>query len=420
MTIAKTSTRNSIETLLLFWGAVLLAFIGGFLVSQYYNAAAASAAPTRYDVSADDDPFLGAADAPVTIIEYADYQCPYCAEFNEQTFPKLMAEYGDKIRFVYRDLPIKDIHYMAVPAAIAADCAGEQQKYWEYHDLLYANNLGLSSAATDNLDNSDDGILSRLAFKAGLDSAAFNACMLSGRYAAEVESDLQSAGGLGITSTPTFFINGIPLVGSQPFSEFKRLIEQELTATGYESGSNRTPVARERRSIPAPAVYKVFLPLVLNNYPLPVSITNGDFEQGADVAWTEYSSHGWPIVTNAYFPGSILPRSGYWLAWLGGGANETGWLEQRIYVPETNPQLSYYRWIASEDSTCGGDAALVAINGATVEATGLCMSTNTGGWAKRTINLSAYAGQYATLRVTVTTDDIYNSNLFLDDFYFGG
>jgi protein-disulfide isomerase len=179
------------------------------------TAAPAAAAPQRYDVSADDDPSLGPADAPVTIVEFSDFNCPYCRRFQTETFPELMAAYPDQIRFVYRDDPITSAESMI--AAQAANCAGKQGAYWPYHDTLFTGDLGLGSQAYQ-----------AYAERLHLDPAALAACIADGGEQAEVESDARAAAALGVSGTPTFFINGIPLVGAQPLSQFRSVIDAEL------------------------------------------------------------------------------------------------------------------------------------------------------------------------------------------------
>ncbi len=171
---------------------------------------------TRYDVPLDDDPILGPNDAPITIVEFSDYECPYCRRWHSETFARLMQAYPGKIRFVYRDFPLTSIHPDAQPAAEAADCAGEQGKYWEYSEKLFGGqSLGPQ-------------VYSQYASDLGLDTKAFEACVSSHRYEAEVTADLEWAANLGVRSTPTFFINGLPVVGAQPFDFFKQVIDKEL------------------------------------------------------------------------------------------------------------------------------------------------------------------------------------------------
>lgn len=167
-------------------------------------------------VSADDDPSIGPADAPVTIVEFSDFQCPYCQN-SVATLKELRRLYGDKIRVVYRDYPGPN-HPQAVSAAEAAQCADDQGKFWEYHDALFNH-----QAAGTSWD------YEALARDFGLQTGEFSACLTTGRYREEVRKDLQDGLALGITSTPTFFINGRPLVGAQPLAEFSRLIEPLLS-----------------------------------------------------------------------------------------------------------------------------------------------------------------------------------------------
>ena len=175
---------------------------------------------TRYDVPVDDDPSFGPADAPITLIEFSDYECPYCRKWHTEVYPRLVQTYPDQIRFVYRDFPLISIHSNAAQAAEAANCAGEQGRYWEYSELLFGETLGLSSKAYTGY-----------ADQLSLDGTKFAECMDTRRFQAEVEADYNYAAELGIRSTPTFFINGVAIVGAQPFEVFQSLIEQELAST---------------------------------------------------------------------------------------------------------------------------------------------------------------------------------------------
>lgn len=175
--------------------------------------------PDRYEIPIQaDDPVLGAADAPVTIIEFSDYECPYCRSYHAQTFDQIMAEYGDQIRYVFKDLPLTSIHPNAVPAANAAHCAHEQDIFWEYHDMLFSMEFGLSQDAYLAYANRFD-----------IDQAAFADCLEEERYVNVVMQDTQILTSISAPlSTPTFFINGQYLAGAQPFSEFARVIDAEL------------------------------------------------------------------------------------------------------------------------------------------------------------------------------------------------
>ena len=168
----------------------------------------------RFDIDLDDDPSLGPVDALITIVEFSDFNCPYCKRFHAETFPSLLAAYPDQIHFVYRDFPVVG----GFEAAQAAECANLQGEFWPFHDLL------LSGEATTL--NSD--AYSAYADDLGLDAGALLDCVESGQFAAEVEADARYASGLGVTGTPTFFINGIPLVGAQPLQAFQQVIDNEL------------------------------------------------------------------------------------------------------------------------------------------------------------------------------------------------
>lgn len=172
---------------------------------------------TRYDVPIDDDPILGPEDAPITIIEFSDYECPYCRKWHSEVYGRLFEDYPDQVRLVYRDFPLDSIHSNAIPAAEAANCAYEQGSFWEFHDKLFGMELGLSPDAYQ-----------QYAQDLSLDMDAFNECVDARRYRDEVQSDYDYASQLGVRSTPTFFINGIALVGAQPYEVFQEVIDKEL------------------------------------------------------------------------------------------------------------------------------------------------------------------------------------------------
>lgn len=172
----------------------------------------------RYEVPiSDDDPAKGGAAAPITIIEFADFQCPFCQRHAQETYPRLVAQYGDQIRFVYKDFPLTSIHPEAYPSALAGQCAQAQDKFWEYHDLLYSGRLEL-------------GRESYLAYaeELSLDLAAFTACLDDQTFAESVQEDYNFGQNLGVSSTPTFFVNGVAVVGAQPFEVFAEIIDYEL------------------------------------------------------------------------------------------------------------------------------------------------------------------------------------------------
>jgi protein-disulfide isomerase len=203
--------------------AFVLGLGGGYLLwgsSQPSGAAgAADTAPARrVTVSTDGQPTFGPSDAKVTIVEFSDYQCPYCQVWYKQVYQQLLTSYPNKIRFVYRDLPLP-MHPEAIPAALAADCAGEQGDYWKYHDALFNQQYGLSRTAYD-----------RYAADLGLDSKAFAACLDSQRYLSKIQANASDAASAGLNSTPSFVINGRVLIGALPFADFKAVIDQELAA----------------------------------------------------------------------------------------------------------------------------------------------------------------------------------------------
>lgn len=200
----------------IFWGrqdeTVVVAQNGGTNPSVVQNNNQ-QGQPTRFDISLDDDPSMGPEDAPIVIVEFSDFRCPYCRRFHEETFPALWEAYPDQILFVYRDFPVVG----GVEAAQASECADEQDAFWDYHDLLFSGRLELGTSAYLSYAEELD-----------LDMEEFNACMDEGRYAEEVEADARYAAGLGANGTPTFFINGIPLIGAQPLAQFQQIIDSEL------------------------------------------------------------------------------------------------------------------------------------------------------------------------------------------------
>lgn len=170
-------------------------------------------------VSEGGNPAIGPQDAPVTIIEFGDYECPFCTQFFNQTLPQILEAYGGQIRFVYRDFPLMSIQPQAIPAAEAANCAGEQDRYWDYHDKLYSGGpLTLGNRAY--IDYAEE---------LGLDVASFADCLETDRTLKEVQADLDYARSLGLRSTPSFFVTGQWVIGVQPFEVFQQIIESELS-----------------------------------------------------------------------------------------------------------------------------------------------------------------------------------------------
>lgn len=184
----------------------------------------AAAEPQTPTVSADDDPMLGDSEAPVLIVEFSDYQCPFCKRFEAETLPQLIQAYVDtgKVRLAFRDFPLTQIHANALPAALASECADEQGSFWPYHDLLFARQSDW--APSDDIQ----ATLVHYAVELKLDESAFSACLGENRYLEEIQHDFSDGVSYGITGTPSFFINGKKLVGALPFSEFQAAIDAAL------------------------------------------------------------------------------------------------------------------------------------------------------------------------------------------------
>ena len=205
--------------------------IGSLQTQQSTQSSLSTNPPSLISISLDDDPVKGNLDAPITIVEFSDFQCPFCAKFHSTTLPQLQANYIDsgKVKFVYRDFPIQSIHPNAVPAALASECADEQGMFWEYHDIVFENQKkwqGLSgSAMIDTFE--------QYALELGLNTSDFNTCFESGKYADEVTKDLQDGVSYGVTGTPGFFVGNdelgyVKIIGAQPYSVFERLIEDQI------------------------------------------------------------------------------------------------------------------------------------------------------------------------------------------------
>jgi protein-disulfide isomerase len=205
------------------WGSGLLPKLGAgsgttAQASGPVIEAPVTAAPqfTRYKIPSDGFHSLGPTNAPITIVEFSDYQCPFCRRWHDEVYQKLLAAYPGKIKFVYRNLPLTSIHPDAQAAAEAAMCAGEQNVYWQYHDKLFGSEI---------LGN---GAYTQYAQELNLNMDAFNACVSNHKYQAAIKADSDFALNLGVSSTPTFFINGLAIVGAQPLDIFKQVIDKEL------------------------------------------------------------------------------------------------------------------------------------------------------------------------------------------------
>jgi protein-disulfide isomerase len=168
---------------------------------------------------------MGDPDAPIVMVEFSDYQCPFCLRYFNETLEQIKQKYVDtgKVFYVFKDFPITQIHPQAPKAAEAAECAGDQDQYWAMHDRIFQG-----QQAEWNNNPEAVAIFKGYAEELGLDMDAFNACLDSGKYADEVAADLDEGIRAGVTGTPTFFINGEKVSGAQPFQVFEQLLDALL------------------------------------------------------------------------------------------------------------------------------------------------------------------------------------------------
>ena len=190
-------------------------------------ADAANAANVKFSIAG--APTLGRADAPVTIIEFSDFECPFCQRYSKNTLPEIKREYIDsgKVRYVFLDFPLEQMHTKARKAGEAAHCAGEQGKFWEMHDVLFEQQAKL-----------DIRNYPEFAKSLNLNSAVFDACLKAGKYNGRINSGLASGRALGINATPSFVVTktdggdtvsgGVIITGAQPFDRYRQVIEEAL------------------------------------------------------------------------------------------------------------------------------------------------------------------------------------------------
>ena len=179
--------------------------------------------PTDVEVKVTaDDPVLGKATAKLTIVEFGDYQCPFCGRFFKEIEPSIIKDYVDtgKVKFVYKNLAF--LGKESSDAANAALCAKEQNKFWEYHDKLYSSQNG-ENQGTFSVDK-----LKNFAADLGLNTSKFNSCLDLQKYNSQVQADVAEAGKNGFTGTPSTAIGTVPVIGAQPYTQFKTIIDQEL------------------------------------------------------------------------------------------------------------------------------------------------------------------------------------------------
>jgi protein-disulfide isomerase len=223
----KRSHFYAVVTVLAFAVGVLLGYVVWGFDSSGGKASQTAAQPagalateepkyTRYDVPSKGFYSIGPDSAPITIVEFSDYECPFCRRWHQEVYEPLLAAYPGKIKLVYRNLPLISIHPDAMGAAEAAMCAGEQDAYWPYHEKLFgAETLG-------------NQVYLQYARELSLNLDKFQSCLNNHKYKAAIEADSDFAVNLGVSSTPTFFINGLAVVGAQPLSVFKQVIDKEL------------------------------------------------------------------------------------------------------------------------------------------------------------------------------------------------
>lgn len=183
---------------------------------QFTAVRAAGATPLAgaFDVSSPDAPFTGPEQPQLTIVQFADFECPYSRQVSP-AIRSLALRYQDRVRVEFRHLPLEEIHPDARRAAEASECAREQGKFWEYHDKLFANQADISA---DNLG--------RFATEIGMDRGAFDRCLVSGRFAERVRADEAAAVAVGIIGTPTFFFNGTPVEGAIPADILEQIVKR--------------------------------------------------------------------------------------------------------------------------------------------------------------------------------------------------
>lgn len=230
---------------------IAASFFGGFVLGQNTNKSTLenitpaqtvpqtnpqpTSNPTQSNgkvfVSYQDSPMRGNQNAPVTILEFSDFQCPFCGSFFSNTLPQLEQNYIDsgKVRLVFRDFPLQSIHPNAVPAALAAQCANEQGKFWQYHDTLFSNQPNWAGLDSANVTST----FKQYAVQLGLNSDNFNTCLDSAKFLKTLQKNFQDGASYNVSGTPTFFIGNdkdgyVQVVGAQPYSVFEQTIDQQL------------------------------------------------------------------------------------------------------------------------------------------------------------------------------------------------
>lgn len=185
--------------------------------------------PPRVEVSYDPTRVVGPADAPITIVEFSDFQCPFCKRAHP-IIKQLLAKYPEQVKLAYRDFPLRDIHPQAQAAAEASRCALDQGKFWPFHDQLFESGMPLNRPSF--LDH---------AAKLGMDTAQFGECLSDNPFVTQIQKDVEDGKQAGVNGTPAFFINGVAVTGAQPLDVFEKVVDQEL-ATIRRSQATQQPV----------------------------------------------------------------------------------------------------------------------------------------------------------------------------------
>lgn len=198
--------------------------------------------PTPASIDLEPAGVRGKDNAPITVIEFSDYQCPFCKQYVDETYPQIIQNYVEagRVKYIFADYPLEQLHPQANIAAQAARCAGEQNSYWEMHDKLFAEQERWSGQSPP------DAILVEMGRELGLDQEALQACLDSGRYQEAVRANLAEGQSLAVSGTPTFFINGYPIVGARPYELFElafALTEAGRLSDAYAQVPTPTPMA---------------------------------------------------------------------------------------------------------------------------------------------------------------------------------
>ena len=208
------------------------AFVQSLASAKAVSISLAAPSPFRAAAKTEHAPFRGNAKAPVSIVEFSDFHCPYCRQV-QATLRQVLDHYADQVRLVFKHSPIDRLHPTARKASEASECARDQDQFWLFHDELFRAEPSASSSMDD---------LVNMAVRLKLDASAFKTCLESDKHAGEVESDVVEGATLGVSGTPTFFVNGRIFVGAQSIDAFRNLIDEELAlsaAKGRKSSGQR-------------------------------------------------------------------------------------------------------------------------------------------------------------------------------------